>query len=153
VAIAFGVVPIAGAAWLQGAALDSRLLVFAIPVSAWVAAILLINGVPDMAADGATGKRTLPVRLGLNGTAMLYALLHLAGVAATVWLTIGGALPLLAPLVPAGLLVLAFKSATGIRSGIKDRAGMTQAIEGTLAIHTIGSIWLAGCVLFMHWWP
>jgi 1,4-dihydroxy-2-naphthoate octaprenyltransferase len=152
VAIAFGVVPVAGAAWLQGAALDTQLLLFSVPVSAWVAAILLINGVPDMAADGATGKRTLPVRLGLNGTATVYALLHLSAVAAIIWLTYAGALPLLAAVVPAGLLVLAFKSAAGIRNGIEDRSGMTQAIEGTLAIHTIGSLWLVACVLFMHWW-
>ena len=105
-----------------------------------------------MAADGATGKRTLPVRLGLNGTAIVYALLHLAAVTATIWLTYAGALPLLAPIVPAGLLILAFKSAAGIRNGIEDRGGMTQAIEGTLAIHTIGSIWLVACILFMHWW-
>ena len=71
-----------------------------IPISAWVAAILLINEVPDIAADSATGKRTLPVRLGLNGTAVVYLLLHLAAAAATVLLTMRGGLPLLAPLAP-----------------------------------------------------
>mgnify|MGYP001822402325 FL=1 len=70
VAVGFGVVPVAGAAWLQGAALDANLLLFSLPVSFWVAAILLINEVPDIAADAATGKRTLPVRLGLGGTSV-----------------------------------------------------------------------------------
>ena len=55
VAIGFGIVPVAGAAWLQGATLDSALLVYSLPVSLWVAAILLINEVPDITADGATG--------------------------------------------------------------------------------------------------
>lgn len=153
VAVAFGIVPVAGAAWLQGAALDTQLLLFSWPVSAWVAAILLINGVPDMAADGATGKRTLPVRVGLAGTALVYTGLHLSAVLVTGWLAYAGALPVLAPLVPALLLVLALKSAAGIRNGVSDRDGMTKAIEGTLAVHTIGSLWLVACLLFMHWWP
>jgi hypothetical protein len=37
VAVAFGVVPIAGAAWLQGAALDANLLIFSLPIGLWVA--------------------------------------------------------------------------------------------------------------------
>ena len=152
VAIAFGVIPVAGAAWLQGATLDSSLVVFSIPISLWVAAILLINEVPDIAADGATGKRTLPVRIGLRSTALLYILLHVAAVVATGWLVYLGKLPLLAPLAPVALLALAFKSGLAIQRGIRDRTGMTKAIEGTLAIHTIGSIWLIGNVLFQHWW-
>lgn len=152
VAIAFGVVPVSGAAWLQGATLNSALLLFSLPVSAWVAAILLINGVPDLNADGATGKRTLPVRLGLSGTAVLYVLLHVAAAAATAWLTVAGALPLLAPLVPVALLVLAFRGGTAIRKGVEDRNSMTRAIEGTLAIHTVGSLWLCACMLYLHWW-
>lgn len=152
VAVAFGVVPICGAAWLQGASLDATLLLFSIPISLWVTAILLINEVPDIAADGATGKRTLPVRIGLRGTALVYVLLHLAAAIVTGWLALRGALPLAAPLVPAALLVLAFRAGRAIQQGIGDCAGMTAAIEGTLAIHTIGSIWLLGCVLFQHWW-
>jgi 1,4-dihydroxy-2-naphthoate octaprenyltransferase len=152
VGVAFGVIPVAGAAWLQGAELNSILVIFAVPISIWVAAILLINEVPDIAADGATGKRTLPVRIGLRGTALLYILIHVTAAAATVWLAWIDALPLLAPLVPVALLALAFKSGLAIQRGIAERAGMTKAIEGTLAIHTIGSIWLIGCVLFQHWW-
>lgn len=152
VAIGFGVVPVAGAAWLQGAALDTNLLLFSLPVSFWVAAILLINEVPDISADGATGKRTLPVRLGLGGTSVLYLLLHLGAAGATIAVTLAGAMPLLSPAVPVLLLVVAVKSAMAIRKGIDDRPGMTKAIEGTLAIHTIGSIWLAGCMLYLHWW-
>ncbi len=151
VAIAFGVLPIAGAAWLQGAPLNASLLLYSLPVSFWVAAILLINEVPDIMADGATGKRTLPVRLGLDGTAVVYFGLHLGAAVATTWLAFTGALPVLAPLVPLLLLAIALKSAMAVRKGVADRAGMTKAIEGTLAIHTIGSIWLVGCALYLHW--
>ena len=67
VAVAFGVLPVTGAAWLQGASIDTALVLYSLPVSAWVFAILFINEVPDIKADGATGKNTLPVRLGLQG--------------------------------------------------------------------------------------
>lgn len=153
VAIAFGVIPVAGAAWLQGATLNTQLLLFSLPVSAWVAAILLINEVPDVVADGTTGKRTLPVRLGLDATAVVYVVLHVAAAAITGWLAITGGLPLFAPLIPAALLILAFKAGFAIRQGIADRPAMTRAIESTLAIHTIGCIWLLACALFQHWWP
>jgi 1,4-dihydroxy-2-naphthoate octaprenyltransferase len=153
VAIGFGIVPVAGAAWLQGAPLDSTVLIVSLPASIWVAMILLANEVPDIAADGATGKRTLPVRLGLTTTALIYIISHIGAAMAIAWLAYTGALPLLAPLVPAGLLVLAFRGRIAIRKGVEDRNSMTQAIEGTLAIHTAGSLWLCACILYMHWWP
>lgn len=151
VAIAFGVLPVTGAAWLQGAAIDTPLILFSIPVSAWVGAILLINEVPDIEADGACGKNTLPVRLGLNNTANLYFAVHLVAVAVVILLTVQGNLPLLAPVVPIGLLALGWKAARGIRGGVEDREVLAQSIEATLGIHTIGCIWLAGCALFSIW--
>ena len=81
VAVAFGVLPVCGAAWLQGATIDLPLVVYSLPVSAWVAAILLINEIPDIEADGASGKNTLPVSIGLGGTSGLYLSIHLAAAA------------------------------------------------------------------------
>ena len=153
VAIGLGVIPIVGAAWLQSSTVDSAVLLFSVPVSAWVGAILLINEVPDIKADGATGKRTLPVRLGFAGTAKLYFVIHLVAVTAVILMSANGLLPMLAPLVPIGLLMLAFKAATAIKRGMDDREGMTGAIESTLAIHTVGSIWIGACALFVLFWP
>jgi len=149
VGIAFGVIPVTGAAWLQSAVIDANVIVFSLPISAWVAAILLINEVPDIEADGATGKKTLPVRLGLKGTAVLYAAINIFATTAVVWLTVSGALPFAAPVVPVLLLFLAVKAAGAVRRGISDRDAMTKAIEATLGIHTIGSLWLAGCALYI----
>jgi 1,4-dihydroxy-2-naphthoate octaprenyltransferase len=149
VGIAFGVLPVCGAAWLQSGVLDLPTLLYALPISAWVANILLINEVPDIEADGATGKRTLPVRLGLNGTAVVYLVTAIAAASVTVWLSLSNGLPLLAPLVPLALLVLADRAARSIRRGPDDRAAMTAGIEATLAIHTIGSLWLAACALYL----
>ena len=148
VGVAFGL-PVVGAAWLQSGVINLDAVLFSLPVALWVTAILLINEVPDIHADGATGKRTLPVRLGLAGTSLVYLALHLTAAAATIWLTVRGGLPLLAPLAPVALLVLAWQASRSIRQGIADRPGMTKAIEMTLGIQTIGSIWLVGCALFV----
>jgi 1,4-dihydroxy-2-naphthoate octaprenyltransferase len=152
VAVAFGAIPVVGAAWLQSDTISSTGFLFSVPISAWVAAILLINGVPDVKADGATGKRTLPVRLGFGGTAALYLAIHLIALAAIIQMSATGQLPLAAPILPVGLLILAFRAAAAIRRGNDDRAGMTKAIESTLAVHTLGSIWLTGCALFLYFW-
>jgi len=148
VAVGLGVLPVTGSAWLQGAPIDTALVLFSLPVSVWVFAILFINEVPDIEADGATGKDTLPVRLGLAGTSRLYFVLNTAAVIVIAYMTLQQMLPMLAPLVPLGLLVLAWRAASTIKGGISDRSGMTQAIESTLGIHTIGCIWLAGCMVY-----
>jgi len=151
VAVAFGVLPVTGAAWLQSGAINGEALLFSLPISAWVATIILINEVPDIGPDGATGKRTLPVRLGLAGTAMLYVGIHLFAVVVLIYMTVVGSLPLASPLLPIVLLLLAFKAAKAIRHGLQDRDGMRRAIEATLGIHALGSLWLCGTVLYAAW--
>lgn len=152
VGVAFGVIPVVGAAWLQSGLINANVIIFSFPISAWVAAILLINEVPDVAADAATGKRTLPVRLVLGGTALLYAGIHVFAAAAAVWLTVRGGLPPAAPVLPLLLLLLSWRAVGAIRKGVADRVGMTKAIEATLGIHTLGSVWLTGCALFLAFW-
>ncbi len=152
VAVGFGVLPVSGAAWLQSGVIDAGVIVYSLPIGAWVAAILLINEVPDIVADEAAGKRTLPVRLGLGGTAVLYAAIHAVAAIAIIGLTATGTLPAVAPLVPVLLLVLAAKNAASIRKGVADRPAMTRAIEGTLGIHTLGTLWLAGIALYVAIW-
>lgn len=152
VGIAFGVIPVVGSAWLQSGVIDLPAVLFSVSIAAWVTAILLVNEVPDIRADGATGKRTLPVRIGLDGTALLYILLHAGAVGVVVWLTMGKHLPMLSPAVPVLLLVLAGKAAVSIRTGVADRQKMKSGIEATLGIHTIGTIWMTGCALFVAYW-
>jgi 1,4-dihydroxy-2-naphthoate octaprenyltransferase len=149
VAAAFGILPVTGSAWLQSGVINADVLLFSLPISAWVAAIILINEVPDIDADGATGKRTLPVRLGLVGTANLYIGVQVFAVAAVALLTIMGSLPLASPILPIALMLLALRAAAAIKGGVEDRAELTRAIESTLAIHLIGSLWLCTCVLFV----
>lgn len=152
VGMAFGVIPIVGAAWLQSGVIDLDAVLFSLPISAWVTAILLINEVPDISPDAATGKRTLPVRLGLPATSVLFVVIHVAAAIVVVWLAAAGVLPIAAPLIPIGLLFLAAKAAAAIRQGVQDRQGLTEGIEATLVIHTIGSIWMAGIALYSAFW-
>lgn len=152
VAVGLGILPVTGAAWLQGASIDAALLLFSLPVSAWVAAILLINEVPDIEADGACGKGTLPVRLGLPATSRLYFAINVTAFLIIVALSVQGRLPLLAPVVPMGLVFLAWRASAAIMAGVGEREKMTQAIESTLAIHTVGCLWLTACALFSLWW-
>lgn len=147
VAAAFGVLPVTGAAWLQGAPIDFGLIVFSLPVGLWATAILLINEVPDINADRACGKGTLPVRLGLISTARVYSMLHITAALATFFLSMTDRLPIWAAIVPVALLFLSAQSGAAIRRGIEDRAAMTKAIERTLGIHTIGCLWLVACVV------
>jgi 1,4-dihydroxy-2-naphthoate octaprenyltransferase len=149
IGLAFGVIPVTGAAWLQSGLLDQTMVLFSLPIAFWVTAILLINEVPDIAADASAGKRTLPVRFGLNATSIVYFGLHLGSALTVAWLAWNGDLPVLAPVVPVLLLVLAAKASRAIRTGVADRGSMTGAIEATLGIHTTGSLWLIGCALYL----
>ncbi len=152
VGIGFGVLPVTGAAWLQSNVIDVDALLYSLPISAWVTAILLINEVPDIGPDGRTGKRTLPVRFGLGGARIIYLGLHGFAFLAVIVMTTTGRLPLATPLVPLALLYLAYRASTAIRRGLEERERLRRAIESTLGIHTLGSLWLCGVVLWSAWW-
>ncbi|MEO1245403.1 MAG: prenyltransferase [Pseudomonadota bacterium] len=149
VALAFGVIPVTGAAWLQSGVVDLPVLLFSLPVALWVGAILLINEVPDRRADGLSGKRTLPVRMGLKGTAILYGALQVAAAVPVLWLAFAGVLPPLAPAAPLLLLIPALRSAASVFADAGDRRRMTRAIETTLTVHAVGTLWLGACVLYL----
>jgi hypothetical protein len=46
---------------------------------------------------------------------------------------------------------MTFRAVGAIRVGIADRKRMTAAIESTLAVHTVGSLWLVACMLYVFW--
>ena len=142
VALAFGVLPVWGAAWLQSHVFAWDGLLLAVPVSCWVAAILLINEVPDTTADRAAGKRTLAVRLDTAGSALLYGILHLFALFAVLGLVFLKTLPILVVVVPAVVMILGWIAARKIQTG--SRAALKQGIEITLAVHAIGCLWLSG---------
>jgi 1,4-dihydroxy-2-naphthoate octaprenyltransferase len=145
--IAFGLLPAGGAAWLQSGVFDLATVLLAVPLGIWVMLILWINEVPDRKADAANGKRTLVVRLGLDGARLGYRLLHVAAYAAIVALVAMGSMPWW--IAVAALLVLAggFKAAAGITEDAP-RAVLTKSIEMTIGLQAVGSILLFVGALF-----
>lgn len=144
VGLAFGLLPVSGAAWLQQTTVDAGSLLLSLPVALWVTAILLFNELPDRAADARTGKRTLPVRLGVRGTGWLYV-----GLQATAF---GGLLAWQQHAdLPAWPLVFFLGLAgAGVRLGWQTacgRAALAPGIRLTLAIHAGGCLMLIGWVL------
>ncbi len=145
VGAAFGVLPVVGAAWLQSGRLDANALLMSVPVSLWVANILLINEIPDAAADRAAGKRTLAVRLGKRGTDALYLASNLLAALVVGAVIVRGLLPVWAGVGSVVLLGLAVGAAITVLGG-PSRARLRYAIEATLAIHALGTLWLIAWV-------
>lgn len=142
IALAYGVLPVCGAAWLQSNAWEGPAFWLSVPVSAWIAAVLLINEVPDCKADAAVGKRTLPVRIGYRATAVTYGLLHtvaLTGVAG--WAFASGLS--LSPV--AGFAAVWLVAMTAAVRLARDPSHPGLAIRLTLAVHA------AGCIGLMIW--
>ena len=148
VGVGFGILPVTGAAWLQSGAFDWGGLLLSLPVALWVVNILLVNEIPDAAADGATGKRTLVVRLGLNGTRDLYVLLNVLAALGIAVVAAEGLVPPAAA-AAAPLFFLAALGSARAMCGAKDRrCALTRSIKATLAIHAAGTLWLAAWIWF-----
>jgi 1,4-dihydroxy-2-naphthoate polyprenyltransferase len=64
----FGLVAVAGTAYLQALRFDALFVLAAIPPGALVTAILVVNNLRDIPTDTAAGKRTLAVVLGRRAT-------------------------------------------------------------------------------------
>lgn len=140
VAVGLGALPALGATWLQSGIVDAGSLLLATCISVWVALILLINEVPDAAADAQVGKRTLAVRLGESGVRVLYAALTLVALAAGVALVVRGDLPWWAAVPVAAVAALGLVAARGITLAPARRGELKKSIEMTLAVHAVGTI-------------
>lgn len=145
VGVAFGVLPVCGAAWLQSGVVDSTILLISVPVSCWVAGILLINEVPDRIADAQSGKHTWPVRFGLSGTRWLYVLLHVIAAAASVTLVVQQVFPWWTLILPLFLFAGGWQAGSTIVAG--DSGALEKGIKMTLAIHAVGALWWTAVVL------
>lgn len=146
VAVAFGLLPVTGAAWLQTGQITWAAMLVSLPVACWVCNILLANEVPDAGADAAAGKRTLAVRLGPAGTRRLYLAVHALAALAAGGAAALGLLPPVAPLLPAALALAALPATRGLTTP-QDTAALTSAIKFTMLAHGAGALWLAGCAL------
>jgi 1,4-dihydroxy-2-naphthoate octaprenyltransferase len=140
--IAFGLLPVCGAAWLQSSVIDWASALVAIPAGIWVTLILLINEVPDRKADAGSGKRTLVVRLGTTGARRLYAALHLAAFACLLTLSVARLMPWWVAVGGIVILLGGFKAASGIAEASDNRTALQKSIEMTLGLQAAGSVLL-----------
>jgi 1,4-dihydroxy-2-naphthoate octaprenyltransferase len=140
--VAFGLLPVCGAAWLQSDVIDWASALVAVPAGIWVTLILLINEIPDRKADAASGKRTLVVRLGTPGARNLYRALHLAAFACLLTLSLTGLMPWWVAVGGAAILLGGFKAAAGIAEPSENRASLQKSIEMTLGLQAAGSMLL-----------
>ena len=74
----FGIVAVAGTAYVQLERVTRLALVSAVPVGLLAVALLVVNNLRDIPGDTASGKRTLAVRLGDQRTRVFYAVTVLA---------------------------------------------------------------------------
>lgn len=148
IAIAFGLLPVCGAAWLQSGIIDWTSVLVAIPVGLWVTLILLINEVPDRRADEASGKRTLVVRMGAAGARRLYQALHVVAFACVAALVLANHMPWW--IAAGGIVILlgGLKASAGIGDAVQGRAALTRSIEMTLGMQVAGSVLLMAGAIF-----
>lgn len=147
VAIAFGALPVLGSVWLQTGSVDLGAVLLCLPVSAWAAAILIINEVPDIDADRRAHKRTLVVRWGVSGARWIYCGLVGIALAASAAAMVERALPVWYALPAAALAGLGLQAARGISTERADRPRLKRSIELTLAMHALGSVSLITAIL------
>jgi len=82
IAFCYGWLPVAVGYYLQAGAIAPLVHRLAIPIGLTIFNVILLNEFPDYAADRATGKRNLAVRLGRDWASGLYAVASVASWAA-----------------------------------------------------------------------
>lgn len=150
VALGFGVLPVGGAAWLQAGFISWQALLLSLPVSIWIANVLLINEIPDITADRMTGKLTVPVRWGVRLTGYYYLASNLAAVGLLGVAVALGYLNATALSLSCIMLLPAFHATTAIRHWNEKPQMMEGAIKLTLAIHAVNCLWLLGWIIVVH---
>ena len=83
------------------------------------------------------------MRFGVTGARWIYVGLHFGALLAIVAAVIAGYLSPFALIVPPLLFALALANSRDIRPVAEARESLKRAIERTLAIHTVGCLWLA----------
>jgi 1,4-dihydroxy-2-naphthoate polyprenyltransferase len=147
VALSFGALPVLGTVWLQTGYIDPGAVLICLPVSAWAAAILIINEVPDIEADRRAHKYTLAVRWGAGGARWIYWGLTLIALAVSGAAIARHALPLWYALTALALASLGLWAACGISTEHSARPRLKKSIELTLAIHSLGCIGMMVAIL------
>jgi 1,4-dihydroxy-2-naphthoate octaprenyltransferase len=148
----FGLVAVAGTAYLQALRFDALFVIAAVPPGALITAILVVNNLRDIPTDTAAGKRTLAVVLGprrtqgefgalLGAAYVVPVLLFLAWVAG--WTPAGVPAPLApALLLPLLTLPMASPLLRTVR-GFREPRELNPVLKGTARLSLAFSLLLA----------
>lgn len=101
IAACFGVLPVAGTAYILLGEIPRQAWWLGAAIGCFVAAILWVNSIPDIAADRRAGKLTIPARLGARAAARAlplwfaagYAILFVSPLPQSVWIALFSTVP------------------------------------------------------------
>lgn len=144
VGIAFGVLPVMGTAWLQTGVFEVGAFLVSLPISCWVACVLLINEIPDAPADQLAGRRNWVVRFGTGAAGAVFLALNLGSALSIFGILLRGEWSWWIAAGVLALLALAWRVYRLLSGPLRD---LRTAIETNLAIHALGSVWLTGWAL------
>jgi 1,4-dihydroxy-2-naphthoate polyprenyltransferase len=147
--IFFGVVAVAGTAYLQALRFEWLFVAASIPVGALTAAILVVNNLRDMPTDRVAGKRTLAVLLGRERTAWEWTLLVLGAYLVPVALLAAGhGIALLLPLLTLPMAAPLLRVVRGFR----EPRELNLVLRGTARLDlAFGVLFAVG--LALRGWP
>jgi len=136
--VAFGLIAV-GAYFVQTGTITAQGLVAPLPLALLTTAIIIVNEFQDSAADAATGKRTLVVRLGTRRATVLFAAVTLC---AYLPLAAGVAARIMPPWTLLGLvsLPLAVRAVAVAASAHDDPRRMAPANAATILCHLVTGI-------------
>jgi 1,4-dihydroxy-2-naphthoate octaprenyltransferase len=156
----FGLVAVAGSAYLQALRFDGLFLVVSVPPGALITAILVVNNLRDIPTDTAAGKRTLAVVIGKRRTQAEFG--ALLGVAYFVpamlflaflggWTPSGGAAPL-TPFVLLPMLTMPMTSSLLAKvRGFEEPRELNTVLAGTAKLSLVFGL-LFGLGLALAGW-
>jgi len=144
----FGLVAVAGTAYLQAGVLEPLFLVAAVPIGALITAILVVNNLRDIPTDAAAGKRTLAVMFGeAFAKAEFLALLASAVVVPVLLVLMGSAVIVLLPIMSLGLAMPLIHEVRYVGPGT-DRKRLNKVLKGTARLSLVyGVLFALGLVL------
>lgn len=136
----FGIVAVAGTAFVQTGNLTRLALAASVPMGGVATAILVVNNLRDLPTDRLAGKRTLAVRLGRRATIAEYALLLVVAYATPLVLWLSGTLNLWWWL-PWLSLPLAYRLVRAV--GTEAGAALNRRLAGTARLQLLFGVLFA----------
>jgi 1,4-dihydroxy-2-naphthoate octaprenyltransferase len=146
----FGILPVAGAYWLQTGRVDKIVLLPGTIVGILIFLVILINEFPDRDADAAVGKRTLVVNFGTNAAIWIYRLTLLSSYAVAV-VSMFFRITFFAGLFFLFTLPLAALAMKAANKKDLSKPGEVVANKMTILLHAVGSIALIIGFILAGW--